>query len=103
MEKRKDPRTRINSVNVIKITVDGKAAVLVDVSKKGLQLLIPFYPKSPNIKVVFELDDQAYEIKAKVHWVSDSPFGTKQFQVGLSVVEAPPEYEKSIVKILSIK
>ena len=103
VEKRKDRRERINDVNVIKIKVEGKAAVLVDVSKKGLQLIIPFYPKNPSIVVTFELDDKIYEIHGKVHWVSDSPFSDNQFQVGLSIVKAPEEYDKSILSMLELK
>ncbi len=102
MDKRKDKRWELNKINRISIAIDDEMAELIDLSRDGMQLVIPFYPKNRHLELQVRINEEPFDVKGYIHWLSESTLKEGKNQMGVSVVDAPEAYFQAIEKILTI-
>jgi hypothetical protein len=88
---RRAPRFKI--AGRVEVVIDGKTAVLVDLSTVGAQVVTPFAIK-PNQEVSMALphSEGAVRFNAKVAWTSfaPTPEGAPRYRFGIDFVDADP-------------
>ena len=88
---RRAPRFKITGR--VEVVIDGKTAVLVDLSTVGAQVLTPFAIK-PNQEVSMALphSEGTVRFNAKVAWTSfaPTPEGAPRYKFGIDFVDADP-------------
>lgn len=102
MDKRKDARWELSKVNRISIFIDDEKAELVDLSRDGMQLVIPFYPRNRHLELRVKINDEPFDIKGYIHWLSESTVKEGKNQMGVSIVDAPEAYFQAIEKLLTV-
>ncbi len=102
MDKRNIRREEISKVHVISIKVEDKSSILIDLSKNGFQLIVPFAPEKHEVQIEFELKEKKYHFKGFIHWASRSIIKLNWYQVGISLIDPPEELIEEIEKLLTI-
>ena len=102
MDKRKDMRWELSKINKITIAIEDEVAELIDLSRDGMQLVIPFYPKNRHLEMLVTINEEPFDIKGYIHWLSESTLKKGKNQMGVSIVDAPEAYYQAIDRILTI-
>ncbi len=96
MERRKNQRVKRR----FSVTINGNAAIVNNLSKDGMQLLMTVVPPERNVNVHFQIGDQVFDLKGVVLWIKKQVSIYKQYQVGISLTNATYEYYQLIDKPL---
>ncbi len=94
------PQNRIRKKLLIK--VDGHTCVMVDMSRTGMKLVIPFLLKKRQVDITFQVEDMMLEVTGSVRWIRKEPtvYEQSQYQVGLLIADPPEEYVQLVEKLL---
>ena len=94
MERRKQARFRKR----VAVSVDGKAALINNISKEGLQISMTGMPAAREVLVRFLVGEQTVEVQGIVLWVKKNSFLYQPNLVGIAINDATPEYEKLVAE-----
>jgi len=99
MEERQ--RDRISKKLLIK--VDGHTCIMLDMSKTGMRLIVPFLLKKQAVDIIFQMENVLLELKGIIRWIKKEliVYDQVQYQVGVSLIAPPEEYTILIEKLLS--
>jgi hypothetical protein len=82
----------------VAISVDGKPAILNNISQEGIQVSMSGMPVSRNVKVVMQMDDFSIEVHGVVMWVKKNTFLYQPNLFGISITTSSPEYTQLVAK-----
>lgn len=92
---------RIEHITMVK--VDGKTAMLFNISKSGLKLSSPFQPRPGNVDIALETDEEVFELKGTVRWVSGRRSFSNMMDFGVEIIAPPPAYIALLEKLESLR
>jgi hypothetical protein len=92
MERRKQARFRKR----VAVSVDGKAALINNISREGLQISMTGMPAAREVRVRFQVGEETLEVQGIVLWVKKNSFVYQPNLVGIAVSDATPEYERLV-------
>jgi hypothetical protein len=92
---------RIKKKLVVK--VNDRKCMMVDISKVGMRLVLPFLLKSREINVVFQMEDELLVLECRVCWIKKelNIYQQPQYQVGLYIPEPTEEYVRLVDKLMT--
>jgi hypothetical protein len=89
MEKRKFKRFKTRQI----AKIDGKLAVVNDVSHKGIQVSTSLSPKNRKIDISFEVPNgEKITVVGLIQWIKWKKRLQSPNQMGISIKNATPEY-----------
>jgi hypothetical protein len=96
-EKRAHKRINIK----IMVKVNQESAMLFNISKSGMKLSSPFFPKDPNVDISLDNGENVFNMKGKILWVSDKRSFSNLIDFGVEISAAPKAYYKFIEQLLA--
>jgi len=96
-EKRRQRRIEIKTM----VRVDGEVALLFNISRSGMMLSTPVYPKGPAVDVTLETGEKVFELKGVIRWVSGKRSFSNLVDFGLEITAAPAGYNELIDRLES--
>ena len=91
---------RIEHITMVR--VDGKTAMLFNISRSGLKLSSPFQPRPGNVDISLETDEAVFELKGTVRWVSGRRSFSNLTDFGVEIIDPPPAYIALLEKLESL-
>ena len=87
-EKRRHPRIEHRTF----VRVDGRAAMLFNVSRSGLKLASPFQPRPGRVDVELEAGEYSFALQGSVRWVSRRRSFSNLVDFGVEILDPPDGY-----------
>ena len=87
-EKRRHRRLEFRTM----VQVDGEKALLLNLSRSGLLLSTPFYPKGPGVRVILDNGEQHFELEGTIRWVNPKRTFSNLIDFGVEIHDAAPDY-----------
>jgi len=72
--------------------MEGKSAILNDVSDTGLCLSTHSLPLNKNVDIVFSYREKTIALKARIQWIKRRYSFQNSLQIGCTLDETTPEY-----------
>jgi|GEM_PF-3829553 len=94
MERRKTKRFKKR----LSISIDGKTALLNNISREGLQLSMNGLPGTRIVNILFQNGDQKFAVQGTVLWVKRSGFLYQPNLLGVTVVTSSLEYDQLVAQ-----
>ena len=88
VEKRRYPRIEIKTL----VEVDGEKALLFNISRGGMLLSSPSFPKGRAVDVTLEAGELNFKLKGMVRWVSGKRSFSNLIDFGVEISDFPPGY-----------
>jgi len=85
----------------IMVKVNQETAMLFNISKSGMKLSSPFFPKDPDIDITLDNGDHVFDMKGRILWVSSKRSFSNLIDFGVEISAAPPEYYEFIDQLLA--
>ena len=95
MEKRTSDRIKKR----LQIKLNGKPAMLVNLNRVGLQLMVPVPPKNKKVKVILNVEGGDIALDAHIRWAQRIPGLRPMVHLGMSIEEAPENFYELLDKI----
>lgn len=92
MEKRKTRRIRKR----VMLKIDGKSAILVDISRTGIRYSTANPPKIRSVSIALRFDERSFNLKGSIRWVKRKVALQKLYDVGASLDDIPELYSQFI-------
>jgi len=102
MDKRKEEREDLGKVSLLSVKIENKSSILIDLSRNGFQLIIPFAPYQNDVNIEFSVKEKKFNFKGYIHWASRSLIKLNWYQVGVSFIDPPSELIGEIEGLLSV-
>lgn len=85
----------------IMIKINGETAMLFNISKSGMKLSSPFFPKDPKVDIILDNGEEIFNMKGTILWVSGKRTFSNLVDFGVEISAAPPEYYEFIDQLLA--
>jgi hypothetical protein len=85
----------------IMIKINQETAMLFNISKSGMKLASPFFPKDPNVDIILDNGENVFAMKGTIRWVSGKRSFSNLIDFGVDISEAPPGYYEFIDLLLA--
>ena len=85
----------------IMVTINQETAMLFNISKSGMKLASPFFPKDPNVEITMDNGEKIFAMKGTIRWVSGKRSFSNLIDFGVDISEAPPAYYEFIDQLLA--
>ena len=96
MEKRKFKRVR----KKILVTINNKPGIIIDISKAGIKLSTSVVPKTRDVTISLQVDDNSFNLKGNIRWVNRKfPFQNLN-EIGVMIEDAPDDYNALLDKLV---
>lgn len=76
----------------ILLQLNGKPAILLDISRKGIKLSTTSAPASRQVDITINYHDQLIQLKGYVRWIRKTLVMQNTRDIGLSITSAPSEF-----------
>jgi hypothetical protein len=97
VEKRRYPRIEIKTL----VEVDGERALLFNISRGGMLLSSPSFPKGPAVDVTLEAGEEVFTLKGVVRWVSGKRSFSNLIDFGVEIISPPAGYREFVERLES--
>ncbi len=97
VEKRRYPRIEIKTL----VEVDGERALLFNISREGMLLSSPSFPKGPAVDVTLEAGELHFKLKGVVRWVSGKRSFSNLIDFGVEINSPPAGYREFVERLES--
>ena len=87
----------------IMVKVNRETAMLFNISKSGMKLASPFFPKDPHVDITLDNGENVFNMKGNILWVSGKRSFSNLIDFGVQISAAPPEYYEFIDQLLANK
>lgn len=94
-EKRRHPRIEHRTT----VRIDGRTAMLFNVSQGGLKLSSPFIPPTGAVAIEVETGDEAFRLQGIVRWVGTRRSFSNLLDFGVEILDPPPDYLEFIGRL----
>ena len=84
----------------IMVKINQETAMLFNISKSGLKLASPFFPKDPNVDITLDNGENVFYMKGIIRWVSGKRSFSNLIDFGVEITEAQPDYYIFIDQLL---
>ena len=85
----------------IMVKVNRETAMLFNISKSGMKLASPFFPKDPHVDITLDNGENVFNMKGNILWVSGKRSFSNLIDFGVEISAAPPEYYEFIDQLLA--
>ena len=85
----------------IMVKVNQETAMLFNISKSGMKLASPFFPKDPNVDITIDNGEKVFAMKGTIRWVSSKRSFSNLIDFGVDISEAPPTYYEFVDQLLA--
>jgi hypothetical protein len=85
----------------IMVKINQETAMLFNISKSGMKLASPFFPKDPNVDITLDNGENIFVMKGTIRWVSGKRSFSNLIDFGVDISEAPPAYYEFIDQLLA--
>ena len=85
----------------IMVKINQETAMLFNISKSGMKLASPFFPKNPNVDITLDNGEKVFAMKGTIRWVSSKRSFSNLIDFGVVISEAPPAYYEFIDQLLA--
>jgi hypothetical protein len=85
----------------IMVKINQEAAMLFNISKGGMKLASPFFPKDPSVDITLDNGEKIFNMKGIIRWVSSKRSFSNLIDMGVEISEAPQEYYEFIEQLLA--
>ena len=92
MDKRRHERKKKR----ILIRMNGKPAVLQDISRSGIQLTCATIPGERKVEISIKYEDKTFDLSGLIRWVRRQVTFHSPKNIGISLIRPPKEYLKFI-------
>ncbi len=91
---------RINKKAIVKI--EGQDCIMVDMSKVGMRVVVPFLLKKRDINVSCRMKNVSSDLFCHVCWIKKefNIYQQSQYQVGLYIPKPPVEYIRFVESLM---
>ena len=97
VEKRRYPRIEIKTL----VEVDGERALLFNISRGGMLLSSPAFPKGPAVKVTLEAGELNVTLEGVVRWVNGKRSFSNLIDFGVEIISPPAGYHEFVEQLES--
>jgi hypothetical protein len=97
VEKRRYPRIEIKTL----VHVDGEKTLLFNISRGGMLLSSPSYPKGPDVHITLEAGEEEFTLKGVVRWVSGKRSFSNLIDFGVEIIFPPAGYREFVERLES--
>ena len=94
-EKRRHPRIEHRTT----VRIDGRTAMLFNVSRGGLKLSSPFTPPIGAVAIEVETGDETFRMQGIVRWVGARRSFSNLLDFGVEILDPPPGYLEFIGRL----
>lgn len=74
------------------VRIDGRTAMLFNVSRGGLKLSSPFTPPAGAVAIEVETGEETFRLRGEVRWVSSRRSFSNLLDFGVEILDPPPDY-----------
>jgi hypothetical protein len=85
----------------IMVKINQETAMLFNISKSGMKLSSPFFPKDPKVDIILDNGENIFNMKGTILWVSGKRSFSNLIDFGVEISEAPPAYYEFIDQLLA--
>jgi hypothetical protein len=96
-EKRRHRRIDHNTM----VRVNGKTAMLFNISRSGLKLSSPFTPQVGNVDISLETGETVFTLQGTIRWVSGRRSFSNLVDFGVEIINPPPAYNEFVGRVES--
>lgn len=97
MDKRKDKRIKKR----LMAKINNKAAVLVDISRRGFKISTAVLPPNRKVDITVQAGNQTFDLKGYTCWINQKITAPRMYDLGITVKEASTEYYQFLDGILA--
>ncbi len=95
-EKRRHPRVEHRTL----VRIEGRTAMLFDVSRGGLKLSSPFAPPAGVVAVEVEAGAETFHLQGLVRWVGGKRSFSNLLDFGVEIVDPPLAYLEFVERLM---
>jgi peptide/nickel transport system permease protein len=88
MEKRREMRIKKRMLS----NLEGKPAIIVDISQSGIKISMSRPPKSQEVEIKLQIGDKVISVRGDVRWITRMVSTRVTNDIGIAIREAPDEY-----------
>jgi hypothetical protein len=99
VERRRHPRVEHRTL----ARVNGKAAMLFDVSRSGLKLSSPLHPPAGAVEVELDTGGGSLSLKGMVRWIGTRRSFSSLLDFGVEIIDPPPGYLDFVGRLQSAR
>jgi len=96
MDKRKDMRIRKR----LMAKINNHSSILVDISRSGFKFSTAAIPKTRDVEITLQADNQVFNVKGYTRWISQKVATQQLYEIGITVKEASAEYYQFLDQFL---
>jgi hypothetical protein len=85
----------------IMVKINQETAMLFNISKSGMKLASPFFPKDPKVDIILDNGENVFNMKGTILWVSGKRSFSNLVDFGVEISAAPPAYYEFIDQLLA--
>jgi hypothetical protein len=85
----------------IMVKINQETAMLFNISKSGMKLSSPFFPKDPKVDIILDNGENVFDMKGTILWVSNRRSFSNLVDFGVEISAAPPAYYEFIDQLLA--
>jgi hypothetical protein len=83
------------------VKINQETAMLFNISKSGMKLSSPFFPKDPKVDIILDNGESVFNMKGTILWVSNRRSFSNLVDFGVEISAAPPAYYEFIDQLLA--
>jgi hypothetical protein len=83
------------------VKVNQETAMLFNLSKSGLKLSSPYFPKDPHIDITLDNGERIFDMKGNILWVNGKRSFSNLVDFGVQITAAPPAYYEFVDYLLA--
>jgi uncharacterized Zn finger protein (UPF0148 family) len=85
----------------IMVKINQETAMLFNISKSGMKLSSPFFPKDPKVDIILDNGENVFNMKGTILWVSSKRSFSNLIDFGVEISAAPQAYYEFIDQLLA--
>lgn len=85
----------------IMVKINQETAMLFNISKSGMKLASPFFPKDPKVDIILDNGENIFNMKGTILWVSSKRSFSNLIDFGVEISAAPSGYYEFIDQLLA--
>ena len=80
--------------------INNHSSILVDISRSGFKFSTAAIPKSRNVDITLQANNQVFNLKGYTRWISQKVATQQLYEIGVTIKEASQEYYQFLDQIL---
>jgi hypothetical protein len=96
MDKRKDRRIKKR----LMAKINNHSSILVDISRSGFKFSTAAIPRSRDVDITLQANNQVFNLKGYTRWISQKVATQQLYEIGVTIKEASQEYYRFLDQLL---